>query len=434
MSVHSSVNRSRLMLIGKLSIFMIGLGFAVRANIAADLQADLFDLIDPLNSAAMVGQALGITFAGFAFTLLFGSVIVDVVGMKPLLLLSALGYILGSLLVIVTAIMPVSEFSYWLISFAFLLTGLGWGAVEAATNPMVASLYPDDKTHRLNVLHAWWPAGIVVGGLVGVGFGVLELPWAANLLLLIVPAVVLAWLVLGTEYPVSERVASGVSYADMVKEIARQPLFVLWLICMVLTTSSELAPGQWVDLALSRQVGIEGILLLVYVSVLMFVMRHFAGPIARRLSAVGLLWLSSLLAAVGLYSLSLANSPLTALAAATLWGTGVCFMWPTMLASVSERFPRGGALFLGLTGFAGGMAIYFVLPQLGRIFDQAKLVAAGGAEQLLGLSGEAMEEVLRIAAVESFQAIAFVPLALLPIFSIVWLLDRRQVSAVVVAE
>jgi hypothetical protein len=97
-----------------------------------------------------------------------------------------------------------------------------------------------------------------------------------------------------------------------------------------------------------------------------------------------------------------------------------------MLAITSERFPRGGAMALGLMGFAGGMAIKFVLPQMGAIFDTAKAQAAGGAGQLASLSPQAMQEVLRYASVESFQSVAIVPLLLLPVFGLIWLFDRRK--------
>jgi fucose permease len=324
------------------------------------------------------------------------------------------------------ASMPVSDATYWLVSAGLLLTGLGWGAVEAASNPLITTLFPQEKTHRLNILHAWWPAGIVVGGLSGVAMGAFGLSWQLNLFLLLIPGIVLAGLALRTEFPVTERVASGVSYSEMFGELKRQPMFLLWLVCMLMTASAELAPGQWVDLALSRVVGMDGILLLVYISALMFVMRHFAGPIVERVSSVGLLWISSILAVIGLYGLGRADSPATAFAAATVWGMGVCFMWPTMLANISERFPRGGALFLGLIGFCGGMAIQFVLPQLGAIFDRAKIEAAGGVDNLATLSGPELDEVLRYASVESFSAVALIPLALIPIFGFIWWRDKRS--------
>ncbi|MFC6635681.1 MFS transporter [Microbulbifer taiwanensis] len=420
---------SRVFLVGNLSIFMIGLGFAVRASIAGDLQADIYDQIDLANSTAMLGEALGFTFTGFAFTLLFGSALVDLVGIKRMLLLSACGYLLGSLMIIAASLVPAGPGVETLVLVGLLLTGLGWGAVEAASNPMVAAVDPDNKTQRLNVLHAWWPGGIVVGGLLGLAISAAGAPWQLNLVVLALPAVAMAWLVATAEFPVTERVASGIGYGDMFRELLKQPLFVLLWICMWMTAAAELAPGQWVDLTLSRVVGMKGIVILIYVSMLMFVMRHFAGALAKKLSPIGLLWLSSLLAAAGLYALSLARSPATALLAATLWGIGVCYMWPTMLATVSERFVRGGALFLGLLGFGGGMAIQFVLPKLGAIFDEAKLEAAGGLEAFERLSGAELDAVLTAASVESFQSLALVPLALLPVFGAIWLLDRRRRSA-----
>ena len=421
-----NLDRRRLYYIGNLSIFMIGLGFAVRASIAPDLKANIYDLIDPINSATMLGEALGATFAGFALTLLFGSALVDHIGIKRMLLLSAVGYVLGAIGLIVATLVPVGAFVQALVLVSLLLTGLGWGAVEAASNPMVASLYPQEKTHRLNILHAWWPGGIVVGGVSGVAITGFGWDWKLNLLLLLLPALAMAWMVARSSFPVTERVAAGVSYGDMFRELLKKPLFWVFWLCMYFTAAAELAPGQWVNISLSNIVGMQGILLLVYVSGLMFVMRHFAGPIVDRISSVGLMFASCLAAGIGLYLLSLANTPLLAFAAATVWGIGVCYMWPTMLGIISERFPRGGALALGLMGFAGGMAIQFVLPQMGAIFDQARVEAAGGADNLATLSGDAMQEVIRYASVESFQAVAFVPLMLLPVFGVIWYLDHRK--------
>jgi MFS family permease len=424
--MNESIDRKRLYHVGNLSIFMIGLGFAVRANIAPNLQADIYDKIDLVNSAAMVGEALGITFTGFALTLLFGSALVDWIGMKMMLLLSALGYLAGAAGLLMAASMPVDDSVTTIVLVSLLLTGLGWGAVEAASNPMVAALYPEEKTHRLNILHAWWPAGIVVGGLLGVAISRFGLAWELNMFVLILPALALAWMVARSAFPVTERVAEGVSYGEMLGELVKRPLFWVFWVCMYFTASAELAPGQWVNISLSNIVGMEGILLLVYVSGLMFVMRHFAGPIVDRISSIGLMFVSCLAAGVGLYLLSLADSPLLAFGAATVWGIGVCYMWPTMLAITSERFPRGGAVALGLMGFAGGMAIQFVLPRMGAIFDNAKAEFAGGADKLATLPPDVMEQAVRFASVESFQAVAYVPMLLLPVFGIIWLFDRKR--------
>jgi MFS family permease len=207
----------------------------------------------------------------------------------------------------------------------------------------------------------------------------------------------------------------------------RNPLFFVLFCSMFLTAASELAPGQWVDLALSRTVHMPGILLLVYVSGLMFLMRHFAGPLGRILSPTGVLWISCLMASIGLVALSYADSPVTALIAATIWGTGVCYMWPTMLATASERFPRGGALLMGLMGTAGTLSIQFVLPIMGSIFDSKKIEVAGGAQAFQNLPpGPELDRILGIAAQTSFRDVAVLPAVLLLVFGAIWLYDRSK--------
>jgi MFS family permease len=419
-------SRRRLFFVANLSIFMIGLGFAIRANIAGDIQTELFNPIDLARSGTMIGSVLGATFMGFALTLLFGSALVDHLGMKRMLLFAAFGFIGGSAIVLAASLMPVGTATYWWIYAGFLLTGLGWGAVEAGSNPLVTALYPEEKTHRLNILHAWWPAGIVAGGLLGIGLGTLGVAWQWNLLILAAPGLLLAALATTAVFPVTERVAAGVSHANMYREVLRSPSCFIWFGCMMLTATTELAPGQWVDVALSNMVGMPGILVLVYVSALMFVMRHFAGRIVEHIAPVGLLWFSSLIAAVGLYLLSVADSPVPVFVAATVWGIGVCYMYPTMVAAASERYPRGGAFIMGLMGFFAGLANYTFLPIMGRVFDEARIAAAGGADRLAQLSDTEMASVTRLASIESFQAVAVIPLVLLPIFGLIWWNDRRM--------
>ena len=234
---------------------------------------------------------------------------------------------------------------------------------------------------------------------------------------------------LAARFPVTERVASGISHGDMYREVLRAPSCFIWFGCMMLTATTELAPGQWVDVALSNMVGMPGIVVLVYVSALMFVMRHFAGHIVEHVAPVGLLWFSSLFALVGLYLLSIVDTPLLVFAAATVWGVGVCYMYPTMVASASERYPRGGAFVMGIMGFAAGMAIQFVLPVMGSIYDRARIAAAGGADALADLTGDELAAVTRLASTESFQAVAIIPALLLPIFALIWWNDRRTAAS-----
>jgi MFS family permease len=114
----------------------------------------------------------------------------------------------------------------------------------------------------------------------------------------------------------------------------------------------------------------------------MFVLRFFAGPIVHRISPLGLLCACAAIAALGLYWLSTADPklPLMIFAAATCYGVGKTFFWPTTLGVVAERFPKGGALTLNSIAGVGMLAAGIVgTPFLGYLQDTGtvdRLVAA----------------------------------------------------------
>jgi len=383
------------------------------------------DPIDRAHSAGMVATILGVPFASFALTIAIGSPLLDVIGMGLLLPMAGVLFLIGTLLFIFAGSLASGPAIYNVLYVAAVVTGIGWGLVETVINPLTATLYPEEKTTRLNHLHAWWPGGLIIGGLLGVVMSHVGLDWKAKLVCSMIPMVAVIVMCIGVKFPPTERVAAGVSAGEMFRELA-QPMFLVLFGSMFLTAASELAPGQWVDLALSRTVHMPGILLLVYVSGIMFVARHFTGPLVRRLSSIGLLWISCLLASLGLVALSFANSPVTGVLAATVWGCGVCFMWPTMLANASERFPRGGALLMGLMGTAGTLSISFVLPAMGRIFDSKAMELAGGAAAYNRLSGAELDRVKGIAAQTSFEMVAILPALLLIVFGAIWFYDRSK--------
>lgn len=419
-------NRGRLFWIGVMALFTAALAFSLRAAVANELRVEYLEVLDATHSFTLIAEALGASFLGFAATLFLCCALVDVIGMKRLILCAAIGFTSGTLLIIFCGVLGSGMSIYWIMLAGMVLQGMSWGFVEATINPMTAALYPEDTTHRMNVLHAWWPAGLIAGGLWGLLVHAADLHWRIALVLVLIPAVVFAALALGAKFPQTRRARDGIAFTDMLREVFRRPSFFIWFGAMFLTAASELAPGQWVDLALTRIVGMRGIILLIYVSGLMFVMRHFAGPLAHRLSPTGLLLVSSVLTAVGLYMLGVANSPMTALLAATVWGAGVCFIWPTMLAVAADQYPRSGAWGIGLIGTAGALSIYFVLPRLGALYDRAKLEAAGGAEALAALSGPEMDGVLAEAARVSFHTVAILPVILVFVFGGLWLYGRSS--------
>lgn len=418
--------RTKIFALSAAALFTAGMSFIVRSGIIGEIENEILVQIDPAASATLAGQLLGTAFGGFALTLFVGSTFLAWFGMGRMLLCCGLCFTVGTLLVVGCDHFAAGAARYDWMWWGFLVSGLGWGFMEAAVNPLTAVLYPEQKTAKLNEVHAWWPAGQMAGGLAVLGVAALGLDWRSQFAIVIVPALLTVGLCIGTRFPTTERASMGVSMGEMLREIVRRPMFLVWWACMFLTAASELAPGQWIDLTLTRTVGMRGIWLLIYVAGMMFVFRHFAGPLAHRLSNLGMLWTSSFVTIFGLLALSLANSPLTGLAAATIWGTGVCFLWPTMLANVSERYPRGGEFFVGLMGFAGALSIYFVLPMLGSLFDRAKHEIAGGRGAFAALEGEALQQVLAGAATQSFRTLALVPLVLVIVFGVIALWDRRH--------
>jgi MFS family permease len=422
-------NRKSIYWICVLALFIAAFANAVRAGAAGALKTALLDPIDAQRSGEMIGSVLGSSFLGFAISLLVISPLLDRFGAKRVILFAAACYIIGPALVLLAA--GAGESVLTLLNIAMVIWGFGWGATEASINPVIASTYADDKTGKLNALHAWWPAGIIVGGLLSVlFFKSLNLSWEMLIGLTIVPGIILALWASRHEFPQTESAVQGVPFGEMIAEPFKRPSFWIFFVIMFLTASAELAPGAWVDVTLSQTVGMPGILVLVYVSAIMFVMRHFAGALAHRFSDMGLLLICTVPAAIGLYLLSTANSPVTALIAATLWAFGVCFMWPTMLAAVSRRYPRSGPWGIGLIGFAGALAIYFVLPKLGQIYDAAKLEKAGGKDAFdaLAAGSPELQSVLAFAGATSFQTIAIIPVLLFFIFGVVWFFERGKVT------
>jgi MFS family permease len=422
-SAYASYNPARLFFISCLALATGALVFSLFANIMAPL-ARQFAL-----QAEMIGLAAGNWGLGMAIAVFVGSAALDTLGMGRVLGLACLLQMLGVGLTLATPSLPAAPLLT--LSIGQLILGVGHGLIEAAINPLAATVYPEDKTHRLNVLHAWWPGGLVIGGLLGYFMTQGNIHWQWQYAIILIPAAIYGLMLIGQPFPPTERKAAGVPTGEMWRQALR-PLYIVWWCCMLLTAALELGPGRWVDAMLTNTVGMQGILLLVYISALMFVMRHFAGPLAHKLSPVGLMWVSSLLAGLGLFALSYATSPLLALLAATLWGIGVCYMWPTMLGITSERFPKGGAVLLGLTGTAGMLSNFFVVPIMGRIYDSYTQTALSrqGLRLENVIADPTAQQVLQTARTEAapyaFRYISAAAVVLIVVFGILWLRDRAM--------
>ena len=422
----ASGSRRAVFWIGVLALFSAGASASLRAAIANDLKVAYIDRIDPAHSTTIIAAALGVAFLGFCSALVVTSLLLDRVGMRRMFLSASVCFVLGSALLMFCGSFGGGLATLEAIRAGMFVSGLAWGITEGTINPMVASLYPEDTTHRMNILHAWWPAGLVVGGLAGVFGAQAGLDWRVFFALVPLTGAIMGAAALSQTFPTTTSAQLGVGHREQVAELFRRPSFFIWFALMLCTAAAELAPGQWVDVSLTNIVGMRGVLLLVYVAMLQFIGRHFAGPLERRFSPEGLLGLSSLFACIGLLLLSIASSPVSAIAAATIWGVGVCFTWPTMIAVVAQRYPKGGALALGLMGVAGSISTYFVLPVLGAIYDRARLDAAGGAGALTSLSASEAQRINVYAAAQSFQAVALIPAVLVVCFALLWLWQRRS--------
>ena len=420
------LNRGRLFIVALLALFTGGAAVSMRAATAVHMRSEYLDPLDKLNAGEMLGTALGAAFAGFAITLLLASAVLAKIGFRNALIAAAALMIAGFAIVSAAGSLGVSPYTGLLVGM--VVQGLGWGLIETVINPLTSAVYAQDRVSRLSILHAWYPAGVVAGALMGLAVDGAGVAWRWELLVLAILSLAFAGLAaVQTFPPVSASTDAPVTPGEMIKATLQNPTIFLWVGLMMFTASTEFAPGQWVDVALSQIVGMRGIWLLVYVSGLMFVMRHFAGPLVKRLSNVGLLIFSAVFATGGLYALSFAHDPVSALLAATAWGFVVCYFWTTMLATVAERYPRSGTLVFGLMGSAGAACTYVVLPYLGAISDRAKLAAAGGDANLAAnAQGQQLHDILAAAAKASFQSIALIPLCLVVIFSAIALVDRMR--------
>lgn len=351
------MNQRRLFVASCLSLVVTAMIFVIRGDIASQVQGSF----TPALTNAEYGWVSAMAFFGFASSILLASPMLDALGMRNLLYLACALHI-GGIVAFIFA--PTYPFLY----LSMLFAGFGNGLVEAVINPLAATLYPNDKTHRLNVLHAWWPGGLIIGGMLAILMNQLGLTWQTKMGIVLFPAVVYGILIFGQKFPPTERAAAGVSTGAMVKAVMH-PAFILLMLTMMLTASIELAPGQWLEKVLRETAQMSGTMILVYGSALMFVLRFFAGPIAHRISPIGMMWASVTIAGLGLLLLSTATSAPMAYLAATVFYVGVCFMWPTMLGITSERFPQGGAFAMGLMGFAGQFALGLVIFKMGGVFD-----------------------------------------------------------------
>jgi MFS family permease len=419
--MQTTLNRSQLFVASCLALLVTSLSFGIRAGILNRLGVE-FDL-----NAQQLGVIAATAFWGFPLAVIIGGMVVDIIGMKRLLIAAFVFHLAGIVLTIFAG-------GYWSLFISTLLIGIANGTVEAACNPLVATIYPDNKTTKLNHFHLWFPGGIVIGTLIVFFLDKLGIGWQVQVGLMIIPTLLYGFLFSKLDFPVTERVASGVSTAEMYKSLLN-PLFLFMIVLMFGTAITELFTGQWIDVLL-RNVSDNALLLLTIETGVMVIGRGLAEPVVHRFSPQGVLLGSAVLSALGLYLLGHTSGNML-FVGALIFGMGVCYFWPTMLGFVSENLPKTGAVGINLMGGAGMFAVSVYMIFMGGYYDRliaAKLPAgadmatystAAGGTEMANLFSEAK----KAAGPEILNATLIIPIILTIAFAGLFFYMRGKKTA-----
>jgi MFS family permease len=438
------VNRTRLFLASCLALVTIAMPFAIRADILSALGTE-FNL-------SHEGQGMLGLVAGWAYpvAILIGGSLCDRIGLGRLLGFASIGHITGLLITIVSPLFGVPA-----LILGTLVIGLADGSAESVINPLITTLYPKNRTGRLSMLHASWPVGLIIGGLVcvffswlfgldvpGVADSVVSLSWKAKMSTALLAAVGYGLFIRGQKVPPTERVASGHPAAGMFRECLR-PGIILLALCMAFTAITEVGPDLWMGSVLTDLTGVRGIVFLIYTAVIMLVLRVYGGPLVRMFGAWVVLTVSSFLAGAGLWQMSMASAPLAALAGATLFGIGKTLLWPTLLGVASEKYPKGGSFMLAMLSAVGMITGGLASPVMGRIYDSyiierlpahvARVVVVDGRYSpaaRAAISSPAdigvIKEAERYGASMAYRFASFTPLVPFLIYVVLWFRARRR--------
>ena len=354
-------NKSRLFIASALSLFVTAVAFGARSGHLGPWMND-FGL-----TAAEVGWIASAFLWGATVSVLLFGLLVETWGTAKVITILFLAQLAG-------IVMTVFAAGFWSLFFATLLIGIANGCVNAACNPLVTNLYPNEKTARLNLLHMWNAIGIAVGGLVVFFSNRMGVGWRIQIGLLLIPTLLYGVLFFRQKFPATERTLLGGSFKDMMKAIV-SPLFLFLAFLMILSSSVEFGANQWIPSLFENAVSdlfgetaFGSILILVWISLAIALARWFATPIVRAFSPVGVLLLSALFAGGGIFLMSVSHGAII-FVAATIFAFGIAYFWPNMLGLVADRRPLSGALGMAIIGGMGTLGGAIIQPIIGGIFD-----------------------------------------------------------------
>lgn len=393
-------NKNRLYIASCLALTVTAMTFAIRAGILGQLSQD-FALSD-----TQLGWINAMAFLGFPVATMLGGLLYNTFGAKKLVIIAFIGHLVGLTLTI-------SADGFWLLLISSFCIGFANGAVEAACNPLIADMYPHQKTTMLNRFHVWFPGGIVIGALISKAMTDMSFGWQSQIAVMLVPTVIYGYLILSQKLPETEAIQT--STVENIKGLF-SPLFLFMAFCMTLTATSELGTQQWIERILGAS-GASPMLIMAMITGVMAVGRYFAGPIVHRLNAYGVLLYSAIVTTLGIYLMSTATGSMVYLSA-LIFALGVTYFWPTMIGFVAENIPQTGALGMSIMGGAGMFAVSIWNPIIGNWIDQAR-------QQAKAVSTE--PELIELAAGQAtLQNLSIFPLVLIFAFTGLALYMRKQ--------
>ncbi len=399
----SQVHSKRLFNASCIALTVTAMTFAIRAGILSQLGTE-FDLTD-----RQLGFVNQMAFWGFPAATILGGLFYNSLGPKRLLWIAFVCHIAG-------LVMTIFAGGFWGLLISTFFIGFANGSVEAGCNPMIADMFHDNQTTMLNKFHVWFPGGIVIGSLVSQFMTGMDMGWQLQIAIMIIPALIYAYLIFGQEFPESENLETdtGSNLKWMLS-----PMYLFLIFCMTLTATTELGTQQWVERILG-EAGASPMLVLALITGLMAVGRYFAGPVIHRFNPMGVLWGSAIIATIAIYWMSVATGGMIYVAA-VLFAVGVMYFWPTMIGATSEYNPKTGALGMSVMGGAGMFATGIWQPVIGGWLDTERADALAS-----GMTAEAAD----LAAGQATLAnIAIFPTILVVAFGILFFF-RKQLQAV----
>ena len=400
--MEKSYNANRLFIASCLALLTTAFAFGIRAGIMNDLVADM-NLTD-----TQLGWINFMGIFGFPIATLVGGPLYNSLGPRKIGNVAFISHILGITFSILSN-------SFYTLFFSTFFISFGNGMVEAAYNPMISAMYPNNRATMLNRFHVWFPGGIAIGSVLVLLIADMGGGWKTKLAIMYIPAIIYFLMFRGQKFPEVEK-GEGTSTADNIKAIFSSPIYWLMLVLMTLTATTELGTQSWVERILGNS-GAQPLLVLGLVTGLMAVGRLFAGPLIHRLNITGVLLGSAIFSAISIYMMHTATGPMVYVSA-VLFAIGVCYFWPNMISFVAEYLPKTGALGMSLIGGVGMLGLSIFQPIIGGWLDTHR-----GRLAAEGLSGDALE----LAAGQATLAnIAIIPTILIVAFGALFFWRRSQ--------